>query len=497
MSNPTAYRPRRVASLIVEELERHWLVIVGGMRGSGKSTLMRRELGRGRRFLSLADVRHRAVVSRDPDRFLATLEGSWCIDQVERAPGLLDAAVRWAAARPVPAPASLLLGLTLSGSLAPRLPSGHGQPHQVVQAMRRKWRPIATDQNSSASGRETGASLGHSWLAWDDSGCPWISAANTAYIHLWSLATAELAGPPTPSRRAASAGRHRTTPGPIEEFGKVLLRGGLPGPEWAWPERSRPERHGPKQHERERHEREQHRREWDNGGGLESLDEWMRRHWDALLRRDLVPFLRSGSAGAFERFLLQVAQDCGRSVNYSRWAQGAGVVTNTARAWWRLLMMSGLAFVTPAYPGAGASRAAQAPRAYLSDTGLLANLLGCRDSRDATTGSHAEALLLAHVAGELLRLASDAGEPALLAHWRPRQGVGVDFIFESESVVYSVVCSALAEPEPAKIKAVKQFQSLLPSSDRGPALAICLRDQTGELDGVQLLPAAWLQQMST
>lgn len=487
------FRDRRVIALLRSELERAPVVILGGIRGGGKTAVLQHGFEGARRYLSLGRLRLRMQARQRPREFLLGLTGPTTLDQVDMAPELLAALLEWCAAargpaRPPQADASrrclaeppvagsLLLGVTPSGLLdSDTLRAGITKPAAPPAAPRAaaEDRPDRPDRpDGSPNARSSSSARGHALrLGWDVAGCPKIDCPMVSYVTQWSLSSSEI--------------QPRGPDDSLARFAQGLIRGGMPGPGWHPVVRARTESGDP------------------NAWLGPEVESWKQRYWNGLLSQDFTRLLRRTSRGAFERFLLQVAQDCGRPVNYTRWAQAAGVTTNTVRVWWRMLMLSGLSYITPSISarsglGRPGVRSAMAPRGYLSDTGLLAGLLGVGDPEDALTGRYADRLLLTYVGGELMRLASDAGEAdsgdgAVLYHWRPAQRTGIDFIFESEGRVYSVICTTASTPSRAQIKAVEQFALGVPPTFRGPALAICYRERAERLGGMQLLPAPRLR----
>ncbi len=83
------YQPRELASLVGEALDALPVVVVTGLRQTGKTTFLRRDpVLRGRRFLTLDDFATREAARREPEALLSGDEPV-TIDEAQRSPELL------------------------------------------------------------------------------------------------------------------------------------------------------------------------------------------------------------------------------------------------------------------------------------------------------------------------------------------------------------------------------------------------------------------------
>jgi len=90
----TKYIDRDIASTVREALEEMPVVIITGMRQTGKSTFLRSESGiRERHYLSLDDFAQLASAREDPDGFIDT-SGPITIDEAQKCPEILNAIKR-------------------------------------------------------------------------------------------------------------------------------------------------------------------------------------------------------------------------------------------------------------------------------------------------------------------------------------------------------------------------------------------------------------------
>jgi predicted AAA+ superfamily ATPase len=87
----TTYHKREIASLVMRALQNLPLVVVTGLRQTGKTTFLQRDAAfRGRRYLSLDDFATLEAARREPESLLEGAE-PLTIDEAQRSPELLKA----------------------------------------------------------------------------------------------------------------------------------------------------------------------------------------------------------------------------------------------------------------------------------------------------------------------------------------------------------------------------------------------------------------------
>lgn len=85
------YNPREIAPVIKEALQDMPVVVITGMRQSGKSTFLKMEAGlKGRRYVTLDDFAYLSAVREDPDSFIDT-DTPLTIDEAQKCPEILTA----------------------------------------------------------------------------------------------------------------------------------------------------------------------------------------------------------------------------------------------------------------------------------------------------------------------------------------------------------------------------------------------------------------------
>ncbi len=90
----TRYRPREISSAVGNALTDMPVVVLTGMRQTGKSTFLQKEPGLGRRrYVSFDDFAQLAAAREDPDGFVAAT-GPVTIDEAQKCPEILGAIKR-------------------------------------------------------------------------------------------------------------------------------------------------------------------------------------------------------------------------------------------------------------------------------------------------------------------------------------------------------------------------------------------------------------------
>lgn len=91
----TVYLQRDIAVTILNALEEMPVVVITGMRQTGKSTFLQEDPGlRGRRYVTLDDFASLEAAKEDPDNFIESDEPI-TIDEVQKCPELLTAIKRY------------------------------------------------------------------------------------------------------------------------------------------------------------------------------------------------------------------------------------------------------------------------------------------------------------------------------------------------------------------------------------------------------------------
>ena len=151
---------------------------------------------------------------------------------------------------------------------------------------------------------------------------------------------------------------------------------------------------------------------------------------ETILQRDLASIAQVHDRANVGRLLGALAAVSGSLLNYGGLSRDLGLAASTLRAHTDLLETLFLIRRIAPWRSNRLSRIVKSPKAYVSDTGLLAHLLGV----DARGLEHDHAamgrLLETFVVMELLRQAASEEEPVKLFHYRDKDGREVDAIME-------------------------------------------------------------------
>jgi predicted AAA+ superfamily ATPase len=193
-------------------------------------------------------------------------------------------------------------------------------------------------------------------------------------------------------------------------------------------------------------------------------DRWFASHLTTTFERD-IRALADLQKGHEMRRLLSVLSS--RSANLLRYASIADVLKidqKTVKSYVELLQAIFLVQTLPAWRPSFLARAVHAPKVYVTDTGLLAHLLGADENRIASDDRVTGMALETFVAVEVMKHAGWSEVDPRVFHFRDRWGGEVDLILEDRSGRVVAI----------EVKASASF------SQRDTAVLAKLRDSLGE-----------------
>jgi len=169
--------------------------------------------------------------------------------------------------------------------------------------------------------------------------------------------------------------------------------------------------------------------------------EWRESFITTFLERDLLQW--AGFTPATMRRLWQMlAHVNGQTVNYSSLAASLGVSSATIKNYIDLLAGTYMVEVVPPYISNLGKRLVKSPKVYISDSGIIAALLGLRSfeqlSGHPAFGSVWEQIVLSNLRG----LYPDAE----ICYYRTTNGSEVDFVMEIHNQVFAIECKASYSP---------------------------------------------------
>ncbi|PUB27939.1 hypothetical protein C8K30_104392 [Promicromonospora sp. AC04] len=345
--------PRRALTGLERRVGAFRIVVVGGPRQAGKTTLLR-ELHKasGGTFSTLDDATTLNTVRDDPTAFVAFGETPRIIDEVQRGGDGLLLAVK-----------------------------------------------AVTDQ-SDASGQFV-LSGSTRFLT-----VPTLSeslAGRAVFLDLWPLSAAELtrADVDAPSdlfEPERLTGRALSTNWAREQYFSLICGGG-------YPEAVRLD--------------------------AELRDDWFDSYVSTVVLRDVASFADVRHVSTVPRLLRIVAARSGSGLVVTDISQSLGIAQPTVRDYLGYLDIVYLTSRLPVWSNNLTSRLTKTPKAYVTDSGLAASLVGAHPEAVARPGHQLSGMLMeTFVFTELTRQLATSSVRADLSYYRDREGREVDFVLE-------------------------------------------------------------------
>ena len=206
------------------------------------------------------------------------------------------------------------------------------------------------------------------------------------------------------------------------------------------------------------------------------------------LERDLRSQLQVTHLLDFERFVRAVALRSAQLLNRAELARDVGISGSTAGIWLSLLERGGLVHLLEPWFVNGTRRLTKSPKLYLTDTGLMAWLLGLGSEADLLRSPLLGALWETLVLAEVRRLLAASRQPGRLHFWRDRNKE-VDVLLERGGRFWLGDAKWSELPRPADAARLHQVAALLPASSVSARALLCRAPHRFPLgNGVDALP---------
>ena len=382
---------RHIHEQVVEALSDTRVVVVLGARQVGKSTLVEQIAARDHpaRLLTFDDLATRGAAADDPTGFVAGLEGSVVIDEVQRVPDVL-LAIKQRVDRDQ-SPGQFLLTGSANILTAPR----------IADAL---------------TGR-------------------------AEYYRLTPFSQGELEGTRESFIPTLFSGRFPTvTDGPIGRaaYAGRIAAGGYPAVQ----------------------QRSEARR-------IRFFESYI----DTIIQRDLSSLARVHDQANVRRLLEALAATSGSLLNFGGLARDLGLNANTLRSHADLLETLFLAIRVPSWHSNLLSRVIKAPKAHITDSGLLSALVGFDARRIAEDGSAAGMAFETFTITELHRQAQWQPEPLRLHHYRDKDKREVDALLERrDATIIAVEVKAAASVTSSDFRSLRHLRDRLGSRFKAGAV---------------------------
>lgn len=208
---------------------------------------------------------------------------------------------------------------------------------------------------------------------------------------------------------------------------------------------------------------------------------WLDDYLAALVTRDVPDLVGVRRPDVFPALLRHLAANSGSMTAMRPIAQALAVDEKTVRSYVRLLELLHLVVSAPAWTPGGGARAVRAPRLFVEDCGLFANLVDADEERianDDTVTGHAYETF---VAMELQRLLPFTHEAPRMHHWRTQHGHEVDVVLENRrGQIVGIEIKSSATVGHRDLRGLSKLQEL--ASERYQAgLVLCTVRQTTPL----------------
>jgi predicted AAA+ superfamily ATPase len=162
-----------------------------------------------------------------------------------------------------------------------------------------------------------------------------------------------------------------------------------------------------------------------------SPQDWFSNYIATYIERDVRQLIAVRDLTQFQRFVKMCAARSGQILNLAALGADCGLSASTAREWLSVLEASYLVTrIQPYYQNFG-KRLVKTPKLYFLDVGLMAWLIGIRDTVTLDTHVSRGALFETFVVSELIKRQYNQGQNADLYFWRDSIGNEIDLLLDT------------------------------------------------------------------
>ena len=162
-----------------------------------------------------------------------------------------------------------------------------------------------------------------------------------------------------------------------------------------------------------------------------SPQDWFSNYIATYIERDVRQLIAVRDLTQFQRFVKMCAARSGQILNLAALGADCGLSASTAREWLSVLEASYLVTrIQPYYQNFG-KRLVKTPKLYFLDVGLMAWLIGIRDTVTLDTHVSRGALFETFVVSELIKRQYNQGQKADLYFWRDSAGNEIDLLLDT------------------------------------------------------------------
>jgi predicted AAA+ superfamily ATPase len=162
-----------------------------------------------------------------------------------------------------------------------------------------------------------------------------------------------------------------------------------------------------------------------------SPQDWFSNYIATYIERDVRQLIAVRDLTQFQRFVKMCAARSGQILNLAALGADCGLSASTAREWLSVLEASYLVTrIQPYYQNFG-KRLVKTPKLYFLDVGLMAWLIGIRDTVTLDTHVSRGALFETFVVSELIKRQYNQGQNVDLYFWRDSAGNEIDLLLDT------------------------------------------------------------------
>ncbi len=198
------------------------------------------------------------------------------------------------------------------------------------------------------------------------------------------------------------------------------------------------------------------------GRGTRSRHGFFASYLDSVIGRDAPEFRSTRSAADLEQVLRTLATRSSGLLNFSAVATRLGINANTAKAYIELLEDLLLVRRHRAWHPNLGKREATTPKAYVTDSGLLAHLLRADEQRVSHDDQIAGAVFESFAAMEILRQVDWLDDIVDMYHYRDKDQREVDIVLErADGTVVGIEVKSTASTRPTDLRGLRYLRDKL------------------------------------
>ena len=182
------------------------------------------------------------------------------------------------------------------------------------------------------------------------------------------------------------------------------------------------------------------------------------------IARDVGDITHILDTNAFINFIRLLASRTAQELNLNSLGVAIGIDATTARRWLDLLLLSGIAFILPAWSRNLGKRLIKRPKIYFADTGFCCYLSGISSANEVETSINAGALFENYIVSEIYKTWSNQWQSPSNYYYKDTNQKEIDLIIEKNQKVYPFEIKRNANPKNAfrNMNALDQIKSEIP-----------------------------------